>query len=81
MANKNIVVTPVASRVAQILVVMPILLHEEKKSYARMKNAAAYVGLSALLAFHAIPSVPGLKKSVPTASFENDTGCTRSERS
>ena len=67
IANKSIFVTPVASKVAQIPAVMPILLHEGTKSYGRMKNVAVYADLSVHLAFHGILSVFGLKKSVTTA--------------
>ena len=59
MANKSIFATPVASKVAQILAVMPILRHERTKSCVHMKNGAVCAGLSAPLAFHGIPSVFG----------------------
>ena len=72
MANKNIVATLVASRVAQIPAVTPILMHEERRSYVRMKNAAVCVVLNAPLAYLAIPSALGLKKSVPAPFLENN---------
>jgi hypothetical protein len=49
MANKNIFVMRVASRVAQIPAATPIPIHEETKSYAHMKNAAVYAVLNARL--------------------------------
>ena len=72
MVNKNIFATRVANRVVQIPAVTPILLHEETKSYARMKNAAVCVVLNAPLAYLAIPSALGLKKSVPPPFLENN---------
>jgi len=51
MANKNIFVMRVASRVAQIPAATPIPIHEEMKSYAHMKNAAAYAVLNARLVY------------------------------
>lgn len=51
MVNKNIFAMRVANRVAQILAVTPILLHEETKSYVRMKNAAVCAVLNVRLVY------------------------------
>jgi len=72
MANKNIFAMRVANKVAQIPVVTRILLHEETKSYARMKNAVVCAVLNALLACLATPSALGLKKSRSSPSLKNN---------
>ena len=75
MANKNIFATHVVNRVAQILAAMPILMHEETKSYARMKNAVVCAVLNARLACLATRSALGLKKSRSSPGLE-DNACT-----
>jgi hypothetical protein len=75
MANKNIFAMRVANKVAQIPAVTLILLHEETKSYAHMKNAVVCAVLNAPLACLATPSVLGLKKSRSSPSLK-DNACT-----
>jgi len=75
MENKNIFAMRVANKVAQIPAVTLILLHEETKSYARMKNAVVCAVLNAPLACLATPSALGLKKSRPSPGLK-DNACT-----
>jgi len=74
MANKNIFAMRVANKVAQIPAVTLIPLHEETKSYARMKNAVVCAVLNAPLACLATPSALGLKKSRSSPSLK-DNAC------
>jgi len=74
MENKNIFAMRVANKAAQIPAVTLILLHEETKSYARMKNAVVCAVLNAPLACLATPSAPGLKKSRSSPSLK-DNAC------
>ena len=55
MANKNIFATRVANRVAQIPAVMPILMHEETRFYAPMKNAVVCADWNVRSELHAVP--------------------------
>ena len=76
MANKNIFAMRVANKVAQIPAATLILLHEETKSYARMKNAVVCAVLNAPLAYLATPSALGLKKSRSSPSLKDNAGHT-----
>jgi hypothetical protein len=74
MANKNIFAMRVANKVVQIPAVTLILLHEETKSYARMKNAVVCAVLNAPLACLATLSALGLKKSRSSPGLK-DNAC------